>query len=52
MDFELRIGNDSLHLRGQTRWTQKVGSYTVVGAHFEETPDLPKLEALLYAQID
>ena len=50
MEFDLKLGNQTLLLRGETRWSQEMGSYSVVGAHFQPTSDLPKLHALLAEQ--
>ncbi len=50
MEFDLRVGDETLQLRGETRWSQQMGSYCVVGAHFQPTTDLPKLHAFLAPQ--
>lgn len=49
LDIDLNVGNDTLRLRGKTCWSQSQGAYSVVGAHFEPTGDLPRLRDLLYA---
>jgi hypothetical protein len=51
VELDLKVGDDTLHLRGETRWSQNLGSYSVVGAHFKPTSDLIKLKAFLYPQV-
>ncbi|MFA7482228.1 MAG: PilZ domain-containing protein [Vulcanimicrobiota bacterium] len=43
----LKVGDELLHLKGQTRWSQRLGDCRVVGALFEAGQDLPKLKAFL-----
>lgn len=50
MEIDLKLGNETLQLRGETRWSRQMGSYAVVGAHFQPTADLPKLHAFLAPQ--